>query len=174
MRVIVGKERPHPGAQLRFTNADGLRVTAFATNTARGQLADLELRHRRRARCEDRIRNAKEHRPDQPAAARPEPEQVLVRHHQPGLRAHRLAADAHPGRPPGPPVETQAAAALLRRRPARSLRPPGRAAPQPSRALDRPPPAHNRHSAEAARARQLTQPPRPNDSTAPARGPDAP
>ena len=53
-------ERPHPGAQLRFTDADGLRVTAFATNTARGQLADLELRHRRRARCEDRIRSAKD------------------------------------------------------------------------------------------------------------------
>lgn len=60
MRVIVRKERPHPGAQLRFTDADGLRVTAFATNTARGQLADLELRHRRRARCEDRIRAAKD------------------------------------------------------------------------------------------------------------------
>jgi len=60
MRVIVRKERPHPGAQLRFTDADGLRVTAFATNTSRGQLADLELRHRRRARCEDRIRNAKD------------------------------------------------------------------------------------------------------------------
>ncbi len=35
-------------------------MTAFATNTTRGQLADLELRHRRRARCEDRIRNAKD------------------------------------------------------------------------------------------------------------------
>ncbi len=60
MRVIVRKERPHPGAQLRLTDADGLRVTAFATNSSRGQLADLELRHRRRARCEDRIRNAKD------------------------------------------------------------------------------------------------------------------
>jgi Transposase DDE domain group 1 len=60
MRVIVRKERPHPGAQLRLTDADGHRITAFATNTARGQLADLELRHRRRARCEDRIRNAKD------------------------------------------------------------------------------------------------------------------
>lgn len=60
MRVIARKERPHPGAQLRITDVDGLRVTAFATNTARGQLADLELRHRRRARCEDRIRNAKD------------------------------------------------------------------------------------------------------------------
>lgn len=60
MRVIARKERPHPGAQLRITDADGLRVTAFATNTRRGQLADLELRHRRRARAEDRIRCAKD------------------------------------------------------------------------------------------------------------------
>jgi Transposase DDE domain group 1 len=60
MRVIVRKERPHPGAQLRITDADGHRITAFATNTSKGQLADLELRHRRRARCEDRIRIAKD------------------------------------------------------------------------------------------------------------------
>ena len=60
MRVIVRKERPHPGAQLRITDLDGHRVTAFATDTQRGQLADLELRHRRRARCEDRIRNTKD------------------------------------------------------------------------------------------------------------------
>jgi hypothetical protein len=59
MRVIVRKERPHPGTQLRITDADGHRITAFATNTTRGQLADLELRHRRRARCEDRIRHSK-------------------------------------------------------------------------------------------------------------------
>ena len=60
MRVIVRKERPHPGAQLRFTDIDGHRFTCFATDTRRGQLADLEPRHRRRARCEDRIRNAKD------------------------------------------------------------------------------------------------------------------
>ena len=60
MRVIVRKERPHPGAQLRFTDLDGHRFTCFATNTPGGQLADLELRHRRRARCEDRIRTAKD------------------------------------------------------------------------------------------------------------------
>jgi hypothetical protein len=60
MRLIVRKERPHPGAQLRITDIDGLRVTAFVTNTTRGQLADLELRHRRRARAEDRIRCAKD------------------------------------------------------------------------------------------------------------------
>ena len=64
MRVIVRKERPHPGAQLTITDIDGHRITAFATNTATGgpgtQLADLEIRHRRRARCEDRIRIAKD------------------------------------------------------------------------------------------------------------------
>ncbi len=55
MRVIVRKERPHPGAKLRFTDPGGHRFTCFATNAKAGQLADLELRHRRRARCEDRI-----------------------------------------------------------------------------------------------------------------------
>ena len=64
MRVIARVERPHPGAQLRITDADGNRVTAFATNTRPGgpgaQIAELELRHRRRARCEDRIRAAKD------------------------------------------------------------------------------------------------------------------
>jgi len=64
MRVVIRRERPHPGAQLRITDVNGNRITAFATNTPPGgpgsQLPDLELRHRRRARCEDRIRNAKD------------------------------------------------------------------------------------------------------------------
>jgi hypothetical protein len=60
MRLIVRKERPHPGAQLHITDVDGNRITAFVTNTTKGQLADLELRHRRRARAEDRIRCAKD------------------------------------------------------------------------------------------------------------------
>jgi hypothetical protein len=63
-RLILRKERPHPGAQLRITDSDGLRVTGFLTNTTHGgpghQLADLELRHRRHARVEDRIRAAKD------------------------------------------------------------------------------------------------------------------
>ena len=62
-RLILRKERPHPGAQLRFTDADGMRVTAFITDTApgvvAGQLAGLELRHRQHARVEDRIRELK-------------------------------------------------------------------------------------------------------------------
>ena len=60
LRVLVRKERPHPDAQLRLTDVNGLRPTAFTTNTSRGQLPDLELRHRRRARCEVRIRNLKD------------------------------------------------------------------------------------------------------------------
>jgi hypothetical protein len=60
MRVIIRKERPHPGAQLRFTGIGRHRFTCFATSTKGRQLADLELRHRRRARCEDRIRAAKD------------------------------------------------------------------------------------------------------------------
>ncbi|MCX4411247.1 IS1380 family transposase [Streptomyces sp. NBC_01764] len=59
LRLIVRKERPHPGAQLRFTDADGMRLTCFATNTASEAIAALELRHRQRARAEDRIRAAR-------------------------------------------------------------------------------------------------------------------
>lgn len=62
-RLILRKERPHPGAQLRFTDADGMRVTAFVTDTGPGvipaQVAGLELRHRQHARVEDRIRELK-------------------------------------------------------------------------------------------------------------------
>ncbi len=60
MRVIVRRERPHPGAQLRVTDVDGNRITCFATNTRTGHLAALEQRHRNRARCEDRIRCGKD------------------------------------------------------------------------------------------------------------------
>ena len=59
MRLIVRKERPHPGAQLRITDADGMRLTCFATNTAGSPITALELRHRLRARAEDRIRAAR-------------------------------------------------------------------------------------------------------------------
>lgn len=49
MRLIVRKERPHPGAQLWLTDADGMRLTCFATNTMARPIAELELRHRLRA-----------------------------------------------------------------------------------------------------------------------------
>jgi len=60
MRVIVRRERPHPGAQLSlFEENDGWRYQAFATNTTTGTLQFLEARHRAHARVEDRIRHAK-------------------------------------------------------------------------------------------------------------------
>ncbi len=62
MRVIARRERPHPGAQLRLTDHEGWRITCFATNT-RGPgwtLPALEVRHRQRARAEDRIRGLKD------------------------------------------------------------------------------------------------------------------
>jgi hypothetical protein len=61
MRVIVRRERPHPGAQLSLLEeADGFRYQAFATNTAAGQLGFLEARHCAHARVEDRIRHTKD------------------------------------------------------------------------------------------------------------------
>jgi hypothetical protein len=44
---------------LRFTDADGHRITCFATNTTSVPIAALELRHRQRARAEDPIRTAR-------------------------------------------------------------------------------------------------------------------
>jgi hypothetical protein len=64
MRLIVRRERPHPGAQLSlFEDHDGWRYQVVATNTAHQpgqQLAFLEARHRAHARVEDRIRHAKD------------------------------------------------------------------------------------------------------------------
>ncbi len=58
-RLIVRRERPHPGAQFRFTDADGHRFTALITDTPSGHPAALELRNRQHARVEDRIRCGK-------------------------------------------------------------------------------------------------------------------
>lgn len=61
MRVIVRREKPHPGAGLTlFEQADGWRYQGFATNTTIGQLGFLEARHRAHARVEDKIRVAKD------------------------------------------------------------------------------------------------------------------
>lgn len=59
MRLIVCKERPYSGARLRFTDADGLRLACSVTNTTGEKIEALELRLRRRARAEDRIRIAR-------------------------------------------------------------------------------------------------------------------
>ncbi len=59
-RVIVRRERPHPGAQLSFTDHDGHRFQAILTDPSAQDIAALERLHRARARVEDRIRAAKQ------------------------------------------------------------------------------------------------------------------
>ena len=45
------KRTSYKGVHLRFEDVGGYRLVAFATSTRVGQLADLEVRHRLRARC---------------------------------------------------------------------------------------------------------------------------
>jgi hypothetical protein len=58
-RVIVRRERPHPGAQLSFTDHDGHRFLATLTDLP-GDPVQLECLHRARASAEDRVRAAKQ------------------------------------------------------------------------------------------------------------------
>ncbi len=58
-RAICRRERPHPGAQLTFSDADGHRFQVMLTNHE-GDPVVLEARHRARARVEDAIRAAKD------------------------------------------------------------------------------------------------------------------
>ncbi len=58
-RLVVRRERPHPGAQLSlFDDIEGWRHTAFITDQT-GDIAQLELRHRQRGRAESVIRDLK-------------------------------------------------------------------------------------------------------------------
>ena len=59
-RVIVRRERPHPGAQLSFTDHDGHRFQAILTDQTDRDIAVIERRHRQRAQIEDRIRDDKD------------------------------------------------------------------------------------------------------------------
>ena len=59
-RVIVRRERPHPGAQLSFQDYEGHRFQAILTDQPDDDIARLERRHRARARVEDQIRNDKD------------------------------------------------------------------------------------------------------------------
>ena len=59
-RLIVRRERPHPGAQFCVFDAEGYRHTAFITDQDGADIAVLELRHRRRAKVEDEIRCGKD------------------------------------------------------------------------------------------------------------------
>jgi Transposase DDE domain group 1 len=146
MRVIVRRERPHPGAQLSpFEQRDGWRYQAFATNTTTGQLAFLEARHRAHARVEDRIRHAKDAGLGRFPSREFDQLRLAGRHHarrrpgclaattrvdrptghrrtqSPALPAAAHARPAHPQRPTTPPPDTRHLA--LRPRHRRCLRP---------------------------------------------------
>ena len=59
-RLIVRRERPHPGAQLSFTDHDGYRFQAILTDQTDQDIATIECRHRQHAHVEDRIRDDKD------------------------------------------------------------------------------------------------------------------
>jgi Transposase DDE domain group 1 len=59
-RVIVRRERAHPGAQLSFTDHDGHRFQAVLTDQSDPDIQILERRQRQRAHAETHIRNDKD------------------------------------------------------------------------------------------------------------------
>ena len=58
-RAICRRERPHPGAQLSFSDSGGHRFQVILTNQRGSRIARLEQVHRQRAAIEDSIRCAK-------------------------------------------------------------------------------------------------------------------
>jgi len=58
-RLICRRERPHPGAQLSFTDVDGHRFQCFITDQTDQDIAALEALHRQHAQVEDRVKTLK-------------------------------------------------------------------------------------------------------------------
>ena len=59
-RMLVRREQPHPGAQLRLTDEDGYRFQVLVTDLPDNDLPFLEALYRGRGRMECRIRDAKD------------------------------------------------------------------------------------------------------------------
>ncbi len=138
MRVIVRKERPHPGAQLRFTDIDGHRFTAFATDANRGQLAGpgAAAPPPGQVRGPDPVREG--HRPAEPPAEGLRAEPAVVRDRRAGLRPARLDPADRPGRRRSPlGTQAPAPADLRRRGPACQQRTTAPAPPRRAMALVR-------------------------------------
>ena len=113
-RLILRKERPHPGAQLTFTDTDGHRITGFFTDTGDGvipgQLAGLELRHRHtRPRGRPGSAGNQRHRESQLTLQRVRRQRGLARNHpaQP-IWSPATNSSASPTTPswPGREIET--------------------------------------------------------------------
>ena len=58
-RLICRRERPHPGAQLTFTDLDGHRFQCLITDQDSQDIAALEATHRQHAEVEDRVKTLK-------------------------------------------------------------------------------------------------------------------
>src|SRR3954471_15979685 len=145
MRLMVRRERPHPGAQLRITDCDGHPITVRHQHHPRttgrpGTSAPPPGPRRGPPPLRER------HRAGQPAAARLRPEPDLVRHRRARRRPARLDADPRPGRSRCPPVgtETAAPATVLHPGPPRPHRPPPAAAPGRRRTVHHARPAGTR------------------------------
>ena len=138
MRVIASKERPHQGAQLTLTDTGGHRVTCFSTNDPSSDLPALEARHRQRARCEDRITDAKDTGAGEPALRRCR----FQRHLDPVRPArhgpHHLSPATRPPRHLARRTAQDPAAETLRhRRPPHQRRTPPDHRPRPGLAMGR-------------------------------------
>jgi hypothetical protein len=135
-RLIVRRERPHPGAQFQVFDADGHRHTAFITDQPDADIAALELRHRQKGPRGGRDPHRQRHRHAKHALRRLRPQQdlagaladrpgadLLCPRPLPDRRASPRRAQAHPPAPPS------------RRRPPRALGPACEASPAAQLAL---------------------------------------
>ena len=135
--MIVRRERPHPGAQLSFTDHDGYRFQAILTDQTDPDIAVLERRHRQRARVEDRIRDDKNtglaKLPFKQFALNEVWVEIVMLAHDLLVWTQALALDDElaTGR-----TETAALPAPAHRRPARVLRTPSQAASPHRLAMD--------------------------------------
>lgn len=97
-RLICRRERPHPGAQLSFTDLDGHRFQCFITDQQDPDIAALEALHRQHAEVEDRVKTLKA----TGARAAPVPflsgKRCLAGARPVGARHHGLDATADPRR----------------------------------------------------------------------------
>jgi DDE family transposase len=127
-RLICRRERPHPGAQLTFTDLDGHRFQCFITDQPGADSAALEVRHRQHAEVEDRVKTLKQTGASflpfhafQPNAAWFE---LALCAHDTIIWTQLLCLDA-----PDLRAQTAALPHPARRRPAHPPRPPPHAAP---------------------------------------------
>ena len=165
-RVIVRRERPHPGAQLSFTDVDGHRFQATLTDLA-GDAVELERLHRGRANAEDRVRAAKqtglENLPFREFALNAVWLELSLIAQDLSVWTQALCLDGELAT-----LRTQDAAlpAAAHRRTARLPRPPRHAAPASQLALGQPARRRLRAPARAPATRRLTAAAGADDHTA--------